>query len=74
MADDSRRIRIFERTCQAIEKRMAELHRDHEDISPFVEWVLKMYLSGEFRSADQAAPAHTVTLERIDRESKRKTA
>jgi len=70
----SRRVRLLESTCQALEKRMAEMYRDHEDISPFVEWVLKIYLNGGFESNAPAEPARTVTLERIERDSKRKTA
>jgi hypothetical protein len=72
--EPSRRIRIFERTCEALEKRMAELHRDHEDISPFVEWVLKMYLSGEINNTGQMGPAQRVTVDRIESDARRKTA
>lgn len=70
----ARRLRIDETLCQALETRKSELHRDHEDLSPFVEWICKLFLAGEMPTAGQR-PAHNVTVERIGkREQQRKTA
>lgn len=71
--EPARRLRISEELCRRLEERKTHLRRQ-EDLSPFVEWILALYLDGLLIESGEVKEVHATRVRRVHVGEQRKTA